>query len=447
MKRVDFVDQTLRDAQQSLWGFKMTTDMLAPILPVMDQVGYKTIATVGARGIIVTMRGYDEDPFARLRLLTRELRRTPVRSSCWAFNLQGFDIEPIAAVGIWIKVAVSNGIRSFWICDYQNIMDRLSYVVGLAKSEGAEVVVAVPLAFSPVHTDELYARKVRMLVDMGGVDAIHVEDMAGIMTPDRARTLLPALQIASDGIPIEFHAHCNIGLAPLTYVEAVKLGIGTLHTASSPLANDTSLPSVENTLRNVRRLGYSAEVDDRAIKRVSDHFRKIAEERGMKLGRPQEYDLFQYEHQLPGGMMGTLRNQLAEVDQEQRLEEVLEEIARIREEWGYIYMATPYSQIVAAQAVFNIMSGERYKIVPDETIKYMMSYLGEPDGPVDQNVKDRVFSSPKAKKWINWKVPEITIEDIRRQIGPELSDEALLLQLLNPKGEVASKLNSLYGKK
>lgn len=447
MKKVDFVDQTLRDAQQSLWGFRMTTDMLAPILPVIDQVGYKAVATVGARGMIVTMRGSNEDPFARLRLLTDHLQRTSVRSSFWAFNLQGFDIEPIAAVGIWIKVAVNHGIKSFWVCDYQNMMDRLSYVVGLAKSEGAEVIVALPFTLSPVHTDALYARKVSMLVKMGGVNAIHVEDMAGMLTPDRARTLLPAIQKASEGIPIEFHAHCNMGLAPMTYVEAVKLGIGTLHTAVSPLANDTSLPSIENTIRNVRRLGYAPEVDENAIKHVSDHFGKIAEEHNMRIGSPLEYDIFQFEHQMPGGMMGTLRNQLSEIGQEHRMEEVLEEVARIREEFGYPYLATPYSQIVGAQAVFNVNSGERYKIVSDETIKYLLELMGKPDGPVDENVKDRILSTPKARKWLNWRVPEITIKDIRQKIGSELSNEALLIRLLNPAGEVAEKLKELYGKK
>ena len=448
MKKLTFVDQTIRDAQQSLWGFRMTTDMLAPILPVMDQVGYKAIATVGARGMIVTMRGSNENPFARIKLLTGQLKKTPVRSSFWTFNLQGFDIEPIAPVEIWIKVAVRQGIRSFWICDYQNMMHRLPRIVDLAKSEGAEeIVVGLLYTLSPVHTDELYAKKVRMLVDMGGVDAIHVEDMAGMLTPERAKTLLPALQKAANGIPIEFHAHCNMGLASMTYVEAVKMGIGTLHTAVSPLANDTSLPSIENTIKNARRLGCTTEVDESAIEKVSHYFLKIARENNMRTGEPLEYDIFQFEHQMPGGMMGTLRNQLTELGQAHRMDEVLEEVARIRKEFGYPYMATPYSQIVGAQAVFNVTSGQRYKLVSDETIKYILGLIGKPDGPLDENIKDKVLSTPKAKRWLNWHVPEITANDIRRKIGSDLTDEALLIKLLNPEGEVAEKLKELYDKK
>ena len=445
MKKVDFIDQTLRDAQQSLWGFRMSTDMLSPIIPIMDKVGYKAIATVGARGVIVTMRAFKEDPFARIRLLAEGLHQTPLRGSFWAWNLQGWDLEPLAAVELWIKRLVAYGIKSFWICDYQNIMDRLSYLVGVAKAEGAEVIPALFYADSPVHTDELFARKVRRLVEMGGIDAIHVEDASGVLTVERIRTLLPAIQRESKGIPVEFHAHCNIGLAPLCYAEAIKLGVKTLHTAVSPLANGTSLPSIENTISNARRLGYSPNLDEEALRAVSDYFRKAAQEKGMRIGAPLEYDIFQFEHQLPGGMMGTLRNQLAELKQEQRLEEVLEEIVQIRQDLGYPVMATPYSQIVGAQALFNITSGERYKVVSDEVIKYMLGLYGEPDGPIDQNVKDKVLTSPKAKKLLNWKVPEVTVEDLRREVGPGLTDDELLLQLLDPQGEVKNKLNTLYG--
>jgi len=447
MQGIDFVDQTIRDAQQSIWGFRMSTDMILPILPVLDKVGYKYIATVGARGMIVTMRAFHEDPFARIRLLVKGLRETPLRGSFWPWNLQGFFIEPLAAIELWIKWQVANGIKSLWICDYQNMMDRLSHLVRVAKAEGAEVVESLGYVLSPVHTDEVFARKTRMIAEIGGVDAIHFEDPGGVLTPERVRTLLPMVQKESRGIPIEFHVHCTTGLAPICYMEAVKLGIKTFHTAISPLANDTSLPSVENTLRNARCLGYSSNLDEEALKAVADHFRKIAAERGLRIGTPREYDLFQFEHQLPGGMTGTLRNQLAEVKMEHRLNEVLEEIAQIRQEFGYPIMATPYSQVIGAQAVFNITSGERYKIVPDEAIQYALGLWGEPDAPMDQNVKDKILSSPKAKKFINWKVPEITVEELHREIGPGLSDDELLLYLLNPDREVKDKLDALYGRK
>jgi oxaloacetate decarboxylase alpha subunit len=163
------------------------------------------------------------------------------------------------------------------------------------------------------------------------------------------------------------------------------------------------------------------------------------------MGKPSEYDVFLYEHQLPGGMMGTLKNQLTEMGMENRMDELLEEVARVRKDFGYPVMATPYSQIVGSQAVFNITSGERYKIVPDEVIKYAAGIYGEPDGEMDQEVKDKILSSPKAKKLAGWAPPDISLEDIRKTIGSNLSDEQLLLRLLNPDAEVKGKLRPLYG--
>jgi oxaloacetate decarboxylase alpha subunit len=443
--KLQFIDQTLRDAQQSLWGFRMSTEQLEPILPVIDQVGYQAIATVGARGIIVTMRAFNEDPFERMRLMSRTLKKTPLRGSFWAWNLQGWDLEPLAPIELWIRVQVANGIQSFWICDYQNLNQRLAHLVGIAKSLGAEIVVALLYSASPVHTERYFEEKARRISEVPGVDAIHVEDASGILTPERTREIIPAIRRGSNNLPLQFHAHCTNGLAPLCYLEAIKLGLTTLHTAVSPLANANSLPSIEQTLKNAQRLGYSSELDIAALQTVSDHFTDIALKNDLPMGKPLEYDAFLYEHQLPGGMMGTLKNQLTELGMVERMDELLEEVARIREEFGYPVMATPYSQIVGTQAVFNITSGERYKMVPDEVVKYTAGVYGEPNGPMDAEVKDKILSSPKAKKLASWAPPDIRLKDIRKAIGSDLSDEQLLLRLLNPDPEVKTKLRPLYG--
>jgi oxaloacetate decarboxylase alpha subunit len=445
MDKVHFIDQTLRDAQQSLWGFRMSTDQLVPILPALDQVGYRVVSTVGARGMIVTMRAFQENPFERMRLMSKTLKKTPIRGSFWAWNLQGWDLEPLAAIELFIKVQVANGIKSFWVCDYQNLMDRLSHLVGVAKAEGAEVVPAILYAESSVHTNEHFEEKARKLSKVQGIDAIHVEDASGILTPEKTRELLPAIERGSQGIPIEFHAHCNNTLAPVCYLEALKLGFKTLHTAVTPLATGNSLPSIEQMLRNAQHLGFSTDIDADALKAVSEHFASIAVENDLPTGQPSEYDVSVYEHQLPGGMMGTLRNQLTELGMVHRMDELLEEVGRVRKELGYPVMATPYSQMVGSQAVFNLSSGERYKIVPDEIIKYAAGIFGEPDGEMDQEAKDKILSTPKAKSLMNWAPPELSLKELRKEIGPELSDEQLLLQLLNPEGETKNKLRRLYG--
>jgi oxaloacetate decarboxylase alpha subunit len=205
------------------------------------------------------------------------------------------------------------------------------------------------------------------------------------------------------------------------------------------------MPSTENTIENARHLGYAVRIDEEALKTVSDYFANEIEKRGMAKGVPVEYDYFQYWHQVPGGMMGTLRKQLAEVGMEDRMEEVLEEVGVVRKELGYPVMATPYSQFVGAQAVFNVTSGERYKIIPDEVIRYALGYYGELDGPLDPNLKDRILSLPKAKQFINKEPPEITVDELRK-LEPGLSDEELLLQLATPEGEFRHKLKALYGR-
>jgi pyruvate/oxaloacetate carboxyltransferase/biotin carboxyl carrier protein len=435
-KKIDFVDQTLRDAQQSLWGFTMRTDHMTPIAEMMDRVGYRAIATVGSQAFTVQVRNLNEDPWERIRVLSRLITRTPLRGSYQIGSLSSFDLStPRDIIVLWIKRSVANGIKSFWICDYQMDMEKFVYFARIAKAEGAEVVPALMYTASPAHTNEHWARKTRLLAEVKDfVDRIMIEDASGIITPEGTRNLVSTVQKNCGGLPIEFHSHCNSGLAPLCYLEAIQSGVTTVHTAVTPLANGTSLPATETLLRNARRLGYSSDLDEDALVAVSAHFKNIAEKEGLPIGVPMEYDLFHFEHQVPGGMMTNLKRQLREVGMEHRLDEILQEVVLVRKEFGYPVMATPYSQIVGAQAVENVVSGVRYKQLTDEAIKYVLGYYGEPVVPVDQNVMDRVMGLPRTKQFLNWK-PEgylKSVEELRQEIGPELSDDELLLRALIP---------------
>jgi len=436
MNKIQFVDQTPRDAQQSLWGFTMRTDHIIPIAETMDKVGYRAIATVGSQAFTVQVRNLNEDPWERIRVLSRLITKTPLRGSYQIGSLSSFDLStPRDIITLWIKRSVANGIKSFWICDYQTDMEKFIYFARIAKAEGAEVVPALMYTSSPAHTNEHWARKTRLLAGAKEwVDRIMIEDASGVITPEGTRELVSTVQKNCDGIPLEFHSHCNSGLAPLCYLEAIQSGVTTVHTAVTPLANATSLPATETILRNARRLGYASDLDEDALAVVSSHFRKIAEKEGLPIGVPAEYDLFHFEHQVPGGMMTNLARQLREVGMEHRLHEILEEVVLVRKELGYPVMATPYSQLVGAQAVENVVSGERYKQIPDEVIKYVLGYYGEPAAPIDPNVMDRVMSSPRVKQFENWK-PEgydKSVEEFRREIGPGISDDELLLKILIP---------------
>ncbi len=436
MTKIDFVDQTIRDAQQSLWGLMMRTDHIVPIAETIDKVGFRAVATVGSQAFTLQVRKHREDPWERIRILSRLMPRTCLRGSYQTASLSAFDLStPRNIISLWIKRSVANGIRSFWICDYQENMERFRYYAKIAKAEGAEIVTALMYTYSPVHTDEHWAQKARMIADSKDcIDRIMIEDASGVLTPERTRKLISTVQRNCGGIPLEFHCHCNSGLAPLCYLEAIESGVTTLHTAAAPLANGTSLPATQTILKNARRLGYESGLDEEALAAVSEHFKRIAEKEGLPIGAPVEYDLFHFEHQVPGGMMTNLTRQLREVGMEHRLNEILPEVVKIRKEFGYPVMATPYSQIVGTQAVENVVAGERYQKITDETIKYALEYYGQPAVPIDRDLMDRIMSLPRTKEFLNWQ-PEgflKSVEELRREIGPELSDDDLLLRILIP---------------
>jgi oxaloacetate decarboxylase alpha subunit len=270
------------------------------------------------------------------------------------------------------------------------------------------------------------------------VDVIYLKDSGGLLTPDRVRTLIPAILKDSNGIPVELHSHCTTGLAPLVYLEAVKSGIKILHTAIPPLANGSSQPSILNIARNLHFLGHTPAISEEAIGPISDHFRYIAKREGLPIGAPIEYNFYQYIHQVPGGVISNLRHQLAGLRMGHRLEEVLEESIRVRKDLGYPIMVTPFSQFVVSQAAMNVMVGERYKQVNDEVIKYTLGFWGEESRSlVDPSFKDRILSLPRAKELSNWEIPQPTLRELREKLGGlDLSDDELLLRFIVQEEEI-----------
>jgi oxaloacetate decarboxylase alpha subunit len=441
---IEYIDQTIRDAQQSLWGNMMTTEMILPIAATMDKVGYTAIGFSGGRAGTVATRSLKESLFQRCRDLSKIITKTPIRSSVSSWSPFSFAVEPVAANELWIKLMVSCGIRSFWFCHYQNLLERERHLMKVIKAEGAEVVGGIMYTYSPVHTDELWAKKTCLLMDSGLVDRIMMEDAGGVLVPERTPGLVKAIISEARGVPVEWHSHCNLGMAPAVYVAAMQAGIRAVHTAAGCMGNGTSLPAAENTIKNAKVLGLGTNLNLEVLKAESDYFRKEAETRGKRQGVPQEFDYSLYTHQIPGGMMGTMRNQLAELKLSHRMDDVLVEAALVRKDLGYPVMATPYSQFVGAQALWNVTSGARYRMVSDEVIRYMLGHYGQPDGLVDQNVKDKVLAQPKAKKWAAWQEPNVTVDDLRK-LDPSLTDDELMLKLSSPEGEFRDKLRKLYG--
>src|SRR5699024_3937865 len=245
-----------------------------------------------------------------------------------------------------------------------------------ARGLGARTVGCLAYSLSPVHTDELYVKMATEMVEADAVDAIMLKDSGGLLTPDRVRTLVPAIRRAIGNTRLELHRHCITGLAPLVYIEGVKLGVDDIHTSIAPLANGIAQPSTQAMLRDLRALGYEIPVNDDLIDEVSEHFRRVAENENLPVGVPLEYDASHYHHQMPGGMMMNVKVALEEVGMGHRLREVLNECGRVREELGWPMLITPFAQLVGTQALLNVMHGERYGIVPDAIKKYALGYYG-----------------------------------------------------------------------
>ena len=262
-------------------------------------------------------------------------------------------------------------------------MERFRYFAEVAKAEGAEIVTSLMYTSSPLHTDDHWVEKTRLIADAKDyVDRIMISDESGRhhAGADPASSC-PSSSATATASPSSSTATATRAWLLCCYLEAVRAGVTTLHTAVAPLANGTSLPATESVLRNLRHMGYESDLDEDALAAVSTHFRAIAEREGFPIGRPLEYDLFHFEHQVPGGMVTNFTRQLRELSMEDRLDEILEEAVRVRREYGYPVMATPYSQIVGAQAFENVVSGERYGKITDESIKYLLGYYGKPSLP------------------------------------------------------------------
>jgi len=429
MDKINFLDTTLRDGNQSLWGLKMTSAMAYDILPSINRAGFYVVDFSGPAHFVYYVKTFQEDPWERLRIFAGKIDRSPLSMIMLGSTFTTFTPMLGPILGLFMEGLHANGLKRLMPMDASNNMATIAETVNYAKEAGLEVVIPLIYSHSPVHTDNYFAQKSREIADMHP-DRVYLKDPGGLLTPERTMALIPLIQENIGDLPLEIHSHCTTGLAPLCYLEAIKLGVRTIHTAIPPLANGSSQPSVFNMIKNIEALGYESGLDTEAIQEVSDHFYHVARREGLPVGTVLEYDAGQYEHQIPGGVISNLRRQLAEIGLEHRLGEVIDEVGAVRRELGYPIMVTPLSQYVVTQATLNITLGERYKEVLDEVIKIVLGCYGPQAGTVDQNVLDRVRSLPVAKNYINWEIPRPSIKELREQFGADVSDDELVLRVL-----------------
>jgi len=437
-----FVDTTFRDGSQSLWAMGMRTGMIEAVAEMMDEAGFDAIEVpVIGPFLKKLVRDLKEDPWDLARVAARKMPRTLKGCPAGAFIVPFEPLPPRSIVELFYTRLVEIGAlnRAEVTCNTTDQIRRaFPWIIPLFKKLGLQIAVALSYTISPRHTDEYYAQKTREILPFKP-DRIWLKDQCGLLTVDRVRTLLPTIVQSANGVPVELHSHCTTGLAPLVYLEALHLGVGTLHTAVPPLANGPSQPSVLNVARNGRLMGYSPKVDDEILRKIEQRLTAIARQEKLPIGAPLEYDFAQYIHQIPGGVISNLQRQLTELGIQQRLDEVLEESVQVRKDFGYPIMITPHSQFVVTQAAINVATGERYKLVIDELILFAQGALGEDSGYpwMDQNLRDTLLSMPRAKDLASRsrQEPDIPLKQIRERFGgPGVSDEEFLLRYIM-KGE------------
>ena len=429
MSEIRFVDTTLRDGHLSLWALRMRIGHMLGAARQMDRCGFESMEFFGFASIIKQVRELKENPWDWVRLGVKQFSRTRLRHHGGIGS--GFEPIPPCIRRLLLECVIAHGITLTRSSNPWNDYGVLAKELEFLGNRGMDVVGNIIYSVSPKHTNEYYERKTRELAALRPY-RVCFKDVGGLLTPDRTREMLQLVMANVGDIPVEFHAHCNNSLAPFNYVEALKLGVKTLHTAIPPLANGSSQPSIFNVAANAEALGITPMVDLEAVKPVEEHFTRVARQENFPIGAPREYDHAQYLHQVPGGMISNLRFQLETVGMGDRLEETLEEAGRVREEYGYPIMVTPLAQFVGTQAAVNVMAGERYKEVTDQSIQYALGYWGEEGARLmDPEVKDKILSRPRAREWENWTWPEPSLDEVRQKFGgPGVSDEELVIRVI-----------------
>lgn len=441
-REIAIIDTTLRDAHQSLWATRMRTDHIVGLAPEFDRAGFRQVDLVAPIQFDVAVRYLKEDPWERVRLAHRTAPNTTFRALIRSKNIAAFDFLADDVIEAWVESLYANGFRVIGSFDGLNDVDNIAPGLIRAKELGASTFGAVSFSESPVHTDELYVAKAKELIAKADVDAIMLKDAAGLLTPDRIRTLVPRLKEVIGERTLEVHSHCLTGLAPLVYLEAVECGADALHTSIAPLANGAGQPATQQIVSDLRALGYVVNVDDERIDTISERLAEIAEAEGKPIGRPVSYNGLHFMHQLPGGMLSNFESQLATAGLADRFTELLHEIARVREELAFPIMITPFAQFVGTQAVMNVISGERYKLVPNEIKKYALGHYGELLGPIEPEVLEKIIANGSSAIPLERTPIEPMLPELRRR-HPDEPIELLLLRSMFAGSQVDEMLRTV----
>ena len=395
-KPLKITETVLRDAHQSLIATRMTTEQMLPIVDKMDKIGYHAVECWGGATFDASLRFLKEDPWERLRKLRDGFKNTKLQMLFRGQNILGYNHYADDVVEYFVQKSIANGIDIIRIFDCLNDLRNLETAVKAANKENGHAQIALSYTLGDAYTLDYWKDMAKRIEDMGA-KSLCIKDMAGLLVPTKATELVQALKESVE-IPIELHTHYTSGVASMTYMKAVEAGCDIIDTAISPFSMGTSQPATEVMVEAFKGTEYDTGLDQAKLAEIADYFRPMREDAlksGLMNTKVLGVNIQTLRYQVPGGMLSNLVSQLKEMGQEDKYEQVLEEVPRVRKDFGEPPLVTPSSQIVGTQAVLNVVSGERYKMVTKESKKLLSGQFGQTVKPFNPEVQKKCIGDEK----------------------------------------------------
>ena len=395
-KPLKITETVLRDAHQSLIATRMTTEQMLPIVDKMDKIGYHAVECWGGATFDASLRFLKEDPWERLRKLRDGFKNTKLQMLFRGQNILGYNHYADDVVEYFVQKSIANGIDIIRIFDCLNDLRNLETAVKAANKENGHAQIALSYTFGDAYTLDYWKDMAKRIEDMGA-KSLCIKDMAGLLVPTKATELVQALKESVE-IPIDLHTHYTSGVASMTYMKAVEAGCDIIDTAISPFSMGTSQPATEVMVEAFKGTEYDTGLDQAKLAEIADYFRPMREDAlksGLMNTKVLGVNIQTLRYQVPGGMLSNLVSQLKEMGQEDKYEQVLEEVPRVRKDFGEPPLVTPSSQIVGTQAVLNVVSGERYKMVTKESKKLLSGQFGQTVKPFNPEVQKKCIGDEK----------------------------------------------------
>lgn len=431
MQKVQFTETVLRDANQSLIATRMRFDEFEPALKLLDRAGYYSLECWGGATFDSCLRYLNEDPWERLRQIRKACPNTKLQMLLRGQNLLGYRHYPDDVVRAFVKKSVENGIDIIRIFDALNDVRNLEVAVDETLKNGALASGAICYTISPIHTIDSYVALAKQLEKMG-CGTIAIKDMAGILSPAEAYRLVSALKEAVK-VPLVLHTHCTTGLAYMTALKAAEAGVDVIDTAISPLSGGTSQPATETLYYALKELGSPVELDSAALNEIADFFKNVRREElasGQLNPNVMGTDTKALIYQVPGGMLSNLVAQLSAQGKLDKLDDVLLETPKVREDLGFPPLVTPMSQMVGAQATANVLEGERYRTVSNEVRAYLKGEYGRAPGAINEEVRRKILGDeqPLTGRFADTLPP--ALEKARAELGDRAESEEDVLSYI-----------------